>query len=151
MRIEQIKFFSFYTSPFASFYQTFKKIKIGKRKLYVKKENEIINYNPNGKNINYKCGSTDLSSLIHELKVRDYDIGVAFDGDGDRIMVVDKYNRIYEGDFLTYIFALDLFDNNLLLKILFDVAVKLFLLFLTTFGFWVLEKVCLTVPPFLLC
>lgn len=78
------------------------------------KENEIINCNPNGKNINYKCGSTDLSSLIHELKVRDYDIGVAFDGDGDRIMVVDKYNRIYEGDFLTYIFALDLFDNNLL-------------------------------------
>lgn len=77
-------------------------------------ENTIINNNPNGKNINEKCGSTNLSSLIHELKVRKYDIGIAFDGDGDRIMVVDKYNRIYEGDFLTYIFALDLFEDDLL-------------------------------------
>ena len=77
-------------------------------------EYEIINCEPNGENINYKCGSTDLSSLIHELKVRKYDIGIAFDGDGDRIMVVDKNNRIYEGDFLTYIFALDLFKNGLL-------------------------------------
>ena len=77
-------------------------------------EHEIINCNPNGENINLKCGSTDLSSLIHELKVRQYDIGIAFDGDGDRIMVVDKYNRIYEGDFLTYIFALDLFKKGLL-------------------------------------
>lgn len=77
-------------------------------------EEEIINCTPNGQNINYKCGSTDLSSLIHELKVRKYDIGIAFDGDGDRIMVVDKYNRIYEGDFLTYVFAINLYDQNLL-------------------------------------
>ncbi len=77
-------------------------------------ENEIINCEPNGKNINEKCGSTDLSSLIKELKVRGLDIGIAFDGDGDRIMVVDKYNRIYEGDFLTYIFAVDLFEKEML-------------------------------------
>lgn len=77
-------------------------------------EKEIINCTPNGENINYKCGSTDLSSLIHELKVRKYDIGIAFDGDGDRVMVVDKYNRIYEGDFLTYVFAVDLYNSNLL-------------------------------------
>ena len=77
-------------------------------------QHEIINCEPNGENINFKCGSTDLSSLIHKLKVRKYDIGIAFDGDGDRIMVVDKNNRVYEGDFLTYIFALDLFKNGLL-------------------------------------
>lgn len=39
---------------------------------------------------------------------------MAFDGDGDRIMVVDKYNRIYEGDFLTYIFAVDLLKKEML-------------------------------------
>ena len=78
------------------------------------KENEIINCNPNGKNINDKCGSTDLSSLIREIKVKGFDIGMAFDGDGDRIMVVDKYNRIYEGDFLTYIFAVDLLKKEML-------------------------------------
>ena len=77
-------------------------------------ENEIMNCNPNGQNINYKCGSTELSSLIHELKVRKSDIGIAFDGDGDRIMVVDKYNRIYEGDFLTYVFGINLKEQNLL-------------------------------------
>lgn len=78
------------------------------------KSNEVINCNPNGKNINDNCGSTNLSSLIHEIKVRYADLGIAFDGDGDRIIVVDKYNRIYEGDFLTYIFARDLFDRNML-------------------------------------
>lgn len=77
-------------------------------------ENEIINCNPNGQNINLKCGSTDLSSLIQTLKAKDYDIGMAFDGDGDRLMVVDKNNRIYEGDFLTYIFAVNLHEDNLL-------------------------------------
>ena len=85
---------------------------------YILKElfspNEIINTNPDGTNINLKCGSTDLSSLIYELKVKKYDIGIAFDGDGDRIMVVDKYNRIYEGDFLTYVFATNLHQQKLL-------------------------------------
>ena len=78
------------------------------------KEEEIIFCEPDGININQNCGSTHLSSLIHALKVKNYDIGIAFDGDGDRIMVVDKNNRIYEGDFLTYIFALDLYERKML-------------------------------------
>ena len=77
-------------------------------------EKQIINCNPDGININQNCGSTDLSSLIHELKVRKYDLGIAFDGDGDRIMVVDKYNRVYEGDFLTYVFAVNLLEEGML-------------------------------------
>ena len=83
---------------------------------YILKElfdkNSIINCEPDGKNINDNCGSTSLTSLIHALKVKGYDIGIAFDGDGDRVMVVDKYNRIYEGDFLTYIFATDLLEEE---------------------------------------
>ena len=75
-------------------------------------ENIIINCNPDGMNINDKCGSTNLSSLNHALKVKGYDIGIAFDGDGDRMMVVDKYNRVYEGDFITYIFATDLLEDE---------------------------------------
>ena len=75
-------------------------------------EKQIINCNPDGTNINLKCGSTDLTNLIHELKVRKADLGISFDGDGDRIMVVDKYNRIYEGDFLTYVFAINLLEEN---------------------------------------
>ena len=50
-----------------------------------------------------------------ELDIYLPDIGIAFDGDGDRIMVVDKYNRIYEGDFLTYVFATNLHQQKLLI------------------------------------
>ena len=75
---------------------------------------EVINCEPNGKNINLNCGSTNVSSLIQKLKIRKADIGIAFDGDGDRMIVVDKYNRIYEGDFLTYLFAVDLHERKML-------------------------------------
>lgn len=76
--------------------------------------NSLINCEPNGKNINYECGSTAPSMLINAVKLRQADIGIAFDGDGDRICVVDRFNRIYEGDLLTFIFAKNLNDNNLL-------------------------------------
>lgn len=72
----------------------------------------LINCEPNGTNINEQCGSTDLTLLIRALKEKVYDIGIAFDGDGDRIIVVDKNNKIYEGDFLTYIFAIDLLEDG---------------------------------------
>lgn len=70
----------------------------------------LINCEPNGKNINLNCGSTDLSMLINTVKNKKADLGIAFDGDGDRFIIVDKFNRIYEGDILTYIFAKNLYD-----------------------------------------
>ena len=85
---------------------------------YILKElfnnNSLINCNPNGRNINLDCGSQNPSNLINVVKNKKADIGIAFDGDGDRLIVVDKFNRIYEGDVLTYIFAKHLYDNNLL-------------------------------------
>lgn len=76
----------------------------------------LINCEPNGKNINLDCGSNHVSNLINQVKNRKVDYGFAFDGDGDRVCVVDKFNRIYEGDFLTFVFAKFLFDNNQLLS-----------------------------------
>ena len=78
-------------------------------------QNNLINCSPNGRNINLDCGSQSPSRLINAVKTKKADIGIAFDGDGDRFIVVDKFNRIYEGDLLTYIFAKYLYDNNLLL------------------------------------
>ena len=77
--------------------------------------NSLINCSPNGKNINLDCGSQSPSKLINYVKNKKAEIGIAFDGDGDRFIVVDKFNRIYEGDLITYIFTKYLFENNLLL------------------------------------
>lgn len=76
---------------------------------------DVINNNPNGFNINENCGSTDVTNLIQKVKEENYDYGIAFDGDGDRIILVDCFNRIYNGDFILYLFAIELKKQNLLL------------------------------------
>jgi len=53
---------------------------------------------PDGRNINDGCGSTHLDNLISELSAGDYDLGFAFDGDGDRVLAVDRTGSVVEGD-----------------------------------------------------
>lgn len=60
---------------------------------------------PNGKNINEKCGATDLSALVSEVKDQSADIGVAFDGDGDRAMLVDANGHICDGDVQLFVLS----------------------------------------------
>ncbi len=60
---------------------------------------------PDGLNINYQCGSTDPSHLITRVKVEGADIGIAFDGDGDRVLMVDNRGEVVDGDALLYIIA----------------------------------------------
>lgn len=64
----------------------------------------ITNNCPDGYNINNNVGSTHLESIINTTKGK-YDLGFAFDGDGDRIMVVDKNGYIYDGDKILYVLA----------------------------------------------
>ncbi len=71
---------------------------------------------PNGKNINLGVGSTHLESIKKLVKENNLDIGFSFDGDGDRILVVDKDLNIIDGDLLIYIIAVYLKENNLLNK-----------------------------------
>lgn len=66
----------------------------------------IINNNPNGYNINENCGSTNVLKLKEEIIKNKYDIGFAYDGDGDRVVAVDKYGNICSGDILIYLLAL---------------------------------------------
>lgn len=65
----------------------------------------IIHSNPNGMNINDKCGSTNLDALIYYMKAHDCEIGVAFDGDADRCLAVDENGNRIDGDSLIAIFA----------------------------------------------
>lgn len=67
-----------------------------------------INTNPNGMNINDKCGSTD-PSIIQQLVIDSKaDIGLSFDGDADRIIAVDEKGRIVDGDHILAICSADL-------------------------------------------
>jgi len=60
---------------------------------------------PDGLNINYQCGSTDPAHLVTRVKVEGADLGIAFDGDGDRVLMVDNQGEVVDGDVLLYIIA----------------------------------------------
>ncbi len=63
---------------------------------------------PDGENINVGCGATDLSLLQRVVRGGGYDLGVAFDGDGDRMLAVDAEGEAIDGDQILAILALDL-------------------------------------------
>ena len=73
---------------------------------------KIINNEPNGKNINDKCGSTN-PKLIEELVKKDKsNISMSFDGDADRIIAVDEEGKVVDGDHILAIVATYLKENN---------------------------------------
>ena len=75
-----------------------------------------IGYEPNGKNINDGVGSTHLEAITKLVKTNKLDIGLSFDGDGDRVLVVDKDLDIIDGDLIIYIIANYLKEKGLLKK-----------------------------------
>lgn len=60
---------------------------------------------PNGLNINDGCGSTHPDKLQKAVLEHDADLGIAFDGDADRVVMVDKLGRLIDGDHILYILA----------------------------------------------
>lgn len=65
----------------------------------------IINNTPNGFNINENCGATDTKHLQQTVLDTQADLGIAFDGDGDRLMMVDQNGEPVDGDELVFIVA----------------------------------------------
>jgi phosphoglucosamine mutase len=61
-------------------------------------EYEIIKDHPNGVNINDKCGSTHTDALSAMVVSGGYDLGIAFDGDADRCLIVDELGNLVDGD-----------------------------------------------------
>lgn len=59
---------------------------------------EAIHNTPDGININYKCGSTHMESLQAYVKSIGADVGIAFDGDADRMLAVDENGNLIDGD-----------------------------------------------------
>ena len=67
-----------------------------------------IGNEPDGTNINLGCGATDLRALQATVTARELDLGVAFDGDGDRMLAVDGGGEVVDGDQIVAILALHL-------------------------------------------
>ncbi len=67
----------------------------------------VLSDKPNGFNINDHCGSTDPQLLQENMSAYSADIGIALDGDGDRVILVDHMGEIVDGDEMLYIIAKD--------------------------------------------
>ncbi|WP_353426569.1 phosphoglucosamine mutase [Polynucleobacter sp. MWH-UH19D] len=66
-----------------------------------------IGVNPDGRNINDGCGATAPGALIEKVKEVGADLGIALDGDADRLQMVDGSGRLFNGDELLYVLAKD--------------------------------------------
>ncbi len=64
---------------------------------------EMIGAEPDGVNINRKCGSTHIEKLCKLVKEKHLDVGFAFDGDTDRCIAVDENGRVVDGDAILYV------------------------------------------------
>ena len=62
---------------------------------------------PDGLNINAGCGATNPQFLADQVREHQADIGIALDGDGDRLVMADGEGRLYDGDQLLYVIATD--------------------------------------------
>lgn len=65
----------------------------------------VIHNHPNGTNINLNCGSTHLKDICSYVKNAGVDVGLAFDGDADRLMVIDENGEVIDGDKIMLICA----------------------------------------------
>lgn len=69
---------------------------------------DYVGTGADGTNINRGCGSTDLTLLSRSVREDGYDVGIAFDGDGDRMVAVDERGEEVDGDVIIGLLALDL-------------------------------------------
>jgi len=74
-----------------------------------------IGVHPDGRNINEGCGATAPAALIAKVKEVGADLGIALDGDADRLQMVDATGRLFNGDELLYVLARDRLDRGELL------------------------------------
>jgi phosphoglucosamine mutase len=92
-------------------------------------ELEVMADQPDGRNINDGCGSTHLDAVIERVTGGTYDLAFAFDGDGDRVLAVDRTGVVVDGDELIALAAIDLRQRDRLMGN--GVAVTV----MTNFGF----------------
>ena len=75
-----------------------------------------IGVEPDGFNINKECGSTDLAAISRKVREMRADIGIALDGDADRVMIIDERGHIVDGDQLMAVIAESFKEDGRLTK-----------------------------------
>jgi phosphoglucosamine mutase len=75
-------------------------------------EVDALAVEPDGRNINQDCGSTHVAALAERVGSGAFDVGFAFDGDGDRVLAVDRNGVVVDGDELIALAALHLRDGG---------------------------------------
>jgi phosphoglucosamine mutase len=75
-------------------------------------EVDVMADEPDGRNINAGCGSTHLEAVVARMTEGDHDIAFAFDGDGDRVLAVDRLGEVVDGDELIALAAVHLHRND---------------------------------------
>ena len=73
---------------------------------------DVLADQPDGRNINDGCGSTHIDPVRERMTTGDYDVAFAFDGDGDRVLAVDRSGAIVDGDELIALAAIHLQHRN---------------------------------------
>jgi len=68
-------------------------------------EVELIGDRPDGMNINRECGAVHPQALVEAVRASHADLGIGFDGDGDRVVMADAEGNTYDGDQLLYVIA----------------------------------------------
>jgi len=66
---------------------------------------ETMGCEPDGRNINHRCGSLHLEAIADRVRASGADLGIAFDGDADRALAVDRGGRVADGDVILYVSA----------------------------------------------
>ena len=74
----------------------------------------VVNDRPDGRNINERCGATEPSGLAAAVVDHGADLGIALDGDADRLIAVDSAGRVVDGDHIIAICALDMAERRVL-------------------------------------
>jgi phosphoglucosamine mutase len=77
-------------------------------------EVDVLAGDPDGRNINDGCGSTHIDHLVEGLKAGGHDVGFALDGDGDRVLAVDRGGTVVDGDELIALAAVHLHGRGTL-------------------------------------
>ncbi len=83
---------------------------------------ELINNTPDGFNINRDAGSTHLDGLIEKVVKDGAYLGFAYDGDGDRLMVISYTGRIIDGDALLFLFATHFEESEIIVTLMSNIG-----------------------------
>lgn len=87
----------------------------------------LFNEIPDGNKINVNCGSTNIDFLIQKKKERNFDIGFSYDGDGDRVIVVDEKGEVVDGDMIMFILAKYLKLESIVITVMSNFGLKVLL------------------------